>query len=121
MQEAEVRPQTETSSVNDTKHTTHVSEAVPVFDLTAVLGDGGQPLLVFHEIPGFTCLFLATFHLHLERRARQKAQAQAEAEEAHRDLHHQDADAAAAAARDPHTTLTLMLLLLLLLLLQQTE
>lgn len=31
---------------------THVSEAVPVFDLAAVLRDGRQPLLVFHEIAG---------------------------------------------------------------------
>lgn len=31
---------------------THVSEAVPVLDLAAVLRDGRQPLLVLHEIAG---------------------------------------------------------------------
>lgn len=58
----------------NTKHTTHVSEAIPVFDLTAVLGDGWQPLLIFHEIPGFSCLF-PTFHVYLERETCQQAQA----------------------------------------------
>lgn len=29
---------------------THISEAVPVLDLAAVLGDGREPLLVLHEI-----------------------------------------------------------------------
>lgn len=36
---------------------THISEAVPVLDLAAVLRDGRQPLLVLHEIAGGLALF----------------------------------------------------------------
>lgn len=36
---------------------THVSEAVPVLDLAAVLRDGRQPLLVLHKIAGGLALF----------------------------------------------------------------
>jgi len=64
----------QTRPCHRTKQRTHVSEAVPVFHLTPVLGDGWQPLLIFHEIPGFSCLF-PTFHVHLEREAHQQAQA----------------------------------------------
>lgn len=39
----------------------HVSEAVPVLYLAAVLGDSGQPLLVFQEIAaGIVGLFSAS-------------------------------------------------------------
>lgn len=56
------------------KSCTHVSETVPVFVLTAVPGDGWQPLLVFHKIPGSSCLF-PTFDVHLERDAQQQRKA----------------------------------------------
>lgn len=45
--------------------TTHISEAVPVLDLATVLGNGGQPLFIFHEIPRFLSFFPAlNVHLH---------------------------------------------------------
>ena len=59
------------------KRATYVSEAIPVFDFAAVLGDGWQPLLVFHEIPRFAGFF-RTFHIHLEREAHQQAQGSGE-------------------------------------------
>lgn len=65
---------------------TYVSEAIPVLDLAAVLWNGGQPLLVFHEIPRFFRLFNA-LHIGLDGGARQHHQRD---EKAHyiRDFHH---------------------------------
>lgn len=52
---------------------TYISEAIPVLDLAAVLWNGGQPLLVFHEIPRLFRLFDA-LHFGLEGWPRQHHQ-----------------------------------------------
>lgn len=45
---------------------TYVSEAVPVLDLATVLGNGGQPLLIFHGFPRFSGFF-CRLHFSLHR------------------------------------------------------
>lgn len=60
--------------ISQSTERTYVSEAIPVLDLAAILWNGGQPLLVFHEIPRFFRLFNAlhvglrgTPHQHHQR------------------------------------------------------
>ena len=65
---------------------TYVSEAIPVLDLAAVLWNGGQPLLVFHEIPRLFRLFDA-LRVALEGRAREHQQRDEKAHDI-RHFHH---------------------------------
>lgn len=84
-----VSPITASTASSCSSHSTrrtYVSEAIPVLDLAAVLWNGGQPLLVFHEIPRFFRL-LDALQVGLTGRAREHHQRDEKARDI-RNFHH---------------------------------